>query len=115
MHHAEAAFALLFDDQSVCHCDRGGDHRRATRRGCKVIWNDHSQNVARSPNRIEYLECLGLVRAIMLLPSEQRRVLLLASLTPRNYDEIASACHLPVGTVRSRLSRARAALRKLNN
>ena len=38
---------------------------------------------------------------------------LLLRLTPANYKEIASACGLPVGTIRSRLSRGRETLRKL--
>ncbi len=45
------------------------------------------------------------------LPADQRAVLRLVVLESRSYDETARALHVPVGTVRSRLSRARHALR----
>ena len=47
------------------------------------------------------------------LPAEQREVLLLAAVEDLHYDEIAAALAIPVGTVMSRLSRARVNLRRL--
>lgn len=47
------------------------------------------------------------------LPVEQREVLLLREVEELSYLDIASITGLPVGTVMSRLSRARAALRQL--
>ncbi len=52
-------------------------------------------------------------RAIALLPSEQRAVLLLVTLEDMSYDEVARALAIPIGTVMSRLSRARDKLRAL--
>jgi RNA polymerase sigma-70 factor, ECF subfamily len=86
---------------------------RATRRGRNVVWQESSRISICLPNQIEYLECLDLERAVMSLSDEQRSILLLVGLSAWNYDQIASACNLPVATVRSRLSRGRAALRKL--
>jgi RNA polymerase sigma-70 factor, ECF subfamily len=86
---------------------------RATRRGRNVVWEENSSTPIYLPNQIEYLECLDLERALKSLSDEQRGILLLVVLSPWNYDQIASACNLPVGTVRSRLSRGRATLRKL--
>jgi len=51
--------------------------------------------------------------AVGQLPGPERDVLLLFAWEELSYDEIAAALDIPAGTVRSRLSRARAALRAL--
>ena len=51
--------------------------------------------------------------AIARLPMEQREVVLLIGLEGIRYDEAAEILCVPIGTVRSRLSRARETLRKL--
>lgn len=56
---------------------------------------------------------LDLHRCLMRLPQEQRAVLLLVSLEDMSYDEVARITGVPVGTVMSRLSRARSRLREL--
>jgi RNA polymerase sigma factor (sigma-70 family) len=48
--------------------------------------------------------------ALRALPVEQREVLLLVAVAELTYEETAEALAIPVGTVRSRMSRARAAL-----
>lgn len=50
-------------------------------------------------------------RALQQLPAEQRDVLLLVALEELSYDEVAAALNIPLGTVMSRLSRARERLR----
>ncbi len=52
-------------------------------------------------------------RAIARLPDEQREVLLLVALEDMSYDEAARALDIPIGTVMSRLSRAREKLRAM--
>jgi RNA polymerase sigma-70 factor (ECF subfamily) len=52
-------------------------------------------------------------RAIAHLPSEQRAVLLLVTLEEMSYEEVARALGIPIGTVMSRLSRAREKLRMM--
>jgi hypothetical protein len=54
-----------------------------------------------------------LQRAIDRLPEEQRSVILLVGLEGMRYEEVAEVLGVPVGTVRSRLSRGREALRRL--
>ncbi len=49
--------------------------------------------------------------AMAALPAEMRAVLVLRAFHDLDYPEIAAALDLEVGTVKSRLSRARAALR----
>jgi RNA polymerase sigma-70 factor (ECF subfamily) len=50
-------------------------------------------------------------RGLSLLPSEQREVLLLVALEGMSYREAADVQGVPIGTVMSRLSRARTTLR----
>ena len=56
---------------------------------------------------------LDLQRCLLRLPDEQRAVLLLVSLEDLSYAEVARITGVPVGTVMSRLSRARSRLREL--
>jgi RNA polymerase sigma factor (sigma-70 family) len=56
---------------------------------------------------------LGLARALLALRSGDRDVLLLYAWAELSYREIARALGIPVGTVRSRLSRARKQVREL--
>jgi RNA polymerase sigma-70 factor (ECF subfamily) len=63
----------------------------------------------------EFLDKLlreDLERAIATLPEHYRVVVVLADVEGLKYGEIAEALRLPVGTVRSRLARARCALQR---
>jgi len=51
--------------------------------------------------------------ALALLPEEQREVLILVGASGLSYEEAAEICHVPVGTVKSRVNRARARLAEL--
>jgi RNA polymerase sigma-70 factor (ECF subfamily) len=52
-------------------------------------------------------------RALNDLPAEFKQVVLLCAVEGFQYEEVAAILNIPVGTVRSRLSRGRAALRVL--
>jgi RNA polymerase sigma factor (sigma-70 family) len=52
-------------------------------------------------------------RAIARLPAEQRAVLLLVTLEEMSYETVARTLEIPIGTVMSRLSRAREKLRAM--
>jgi RNA polymerase sigma factor (sigma-70 family) len=56
---------------------------------------------------------LRTARAITELSTEERDVMILRAWEELSYEEIATALGVPVGTVRSRLSRARTHLREL--
>ena len=58
-------------------------------------------------------DALDLERCLQRLPADQRAVLLLVVLEDMGYEETARILAIPVGTVMSRLSRARSRLRAL--
>jgi RNA polymerase sigma-70 factor (ECF subfamily) len=64
------------------------------------------------PGQEVRVELAELLVQVARLPTEQREVLLLAAVEEMKYDEIAAALDIPVGTVMSRLSRAREKLRR---
>lgn len=51
--------------------------------------------------------------ALAQLGEEQRRVIILRDIEGFSYDEIAAVMHVPPGTVKSRINRARKSLQKL--
>jgi RNA polymerase sigma-70 factor (ECF subfamily) len=58
-------------------------------------------------------QMIELQRGLARLPLRQRQVILLVGLEGFSYHETAGILNIPVGTVRSRLSRGRDCLRKL--
>ncbi len=56
---------------------------------------------------------IDLLAALEQLPLEQREPLLLVALEQFSYAEVAEVLRIPIGTVMSRISRGRAALRAL--
>ncbi|AJY47071.1 RNA polymerase sigma factor [Martelella endophytica] len=64
------------------------------------------------PDQEDRAECASIAGALDRLPAEQRVVILLVALDGMAYDEVAELLDVPVGTIRSRLSRGREALRE---
>ena len=62
-----------------------------------------------------HVELIEVMRELGRLPPEQREVLVLAAVEEMRYEEIAALLAIPVGTVMSRLSRAREKLRRVVN
>lgn len=62
---------------------------------------------ARSDSKID------IVAAIGKLPADQREMIVLREFEQMSYDEISQALNIPLGTVESRLYRARVELRRL--
>lgn len=67
--------------------------------------------LARAPVQEDALRHRDLLDALATLPDEQRSVLLLVSVEDLSYAETARVLDIPIGTVMSRLSRARERLR----
>ena len=74
---------------------------------------DELPELAQRASQGDALLLRDLDRAIARLPSEQRAVLLLVTLEEMSYEEVARALDIPIGTVMSRLSRAREKLRMM--
>ena len=74
---------------------------------------DELPELAQRASQGDTLLVRDLDRAIARLPSEQRAVLLLVTLEEMSYEEVARALGIPIGTVMSRLSRAREKLRMM--
>ena len=83
--------------------------RRAVREGSAVGLNESEPLLSRAPQQGKRLEMRDLERAIAKLPEEQRIVILLVGLEGMRYEEVAVVLDVPVGTIRSRLSRGREA------
>lgn len=57
-----------------------------------------------------HLEATDVLRALALLPAAQREALILFSIGHVSYEEMAEICGVAIGTIKSRIARARAAL-----
>jgi RNA polymerase sigma-70 factor (ECF subfamily) len=97
------------------------DHLRRRRRRPAVAFDDHGDDVEhRSVPApafdVAVADRLAIDQALALLPEEFRVAVVLRDVADLDYAEIAGALGIPIGTVRSRIARGRAALaRQLGN
>jgi len=75
--------------------------------------DDELPEMAQRGTQGDALIVRDLDRAVVRLPDEQREVLLLVALEDMSYEEVARALGIPIGTVMSRLSRAREKMRAM--
>lgn len=73
--------------------------------------DDGMPELAQRATQGDALLVRDLQRAVAALPAEQREVLLLVALEDLSYDETARVLGIPIGTVMSRLARAREKVR----
>jgi RNA polymerase sigma-70 factor, ECF subfamily len=97
---------------TILHNQHVNDVRRSAREGISVELTEAPQLTLQS-NAIDSLQLRDLKRAMDKLAPEQRQVILLVGLEGLAYEEVAVILGVPVGTVRSRLSRGRDQLRQL--
>jgi RNA polymerase sigma factor (sigma-70 family) len=82
--------------------------QQSARRGRHVELDDADEAaIARAPNQEDRLRHRDLLRAMETLSEDQRSVLLLVSVEDLPYAEAARVLDIPIGTVMSRLARAR--------
>jgi RNA polymerase sigma factor (sigma-70 family) len=96
------------------------NRRRAQRRHREVLMQLSRErslaNASDSASRAEAAEQMrSALRGISTLPRAQQDVVALCLLSGLSYEDAATALGIPVGTVRSRLARARASLAELNH
>jgi RNA polymerase sigma-70 factor (ECF subfamily) len=98
---------------TILHNQYINQFRRLARERKAVSGGDNEFREIHPPNQIGRLELRDLDRALANLPEEQRLVILLIGLEGMPYKKIAEITGMPLGTVRSRLSRGREQLRYL--
>lgn len=73
----------------------------------------HAANLSIEPDQIDALQLNEFRAALSLLPDEQREALILVGASGFAYEEAAAICGVPVGTIKSRVNRARRRLAQL--
>ena len=96
---------------TIMHNQYVNSVRRLARQGEKIAVE--KVPLASQASQLPRLELRDLENAIARLTEEQRATLLLIGLEGMKYEEVAQICDVPIGTVRSRLSRAREELRRM--
>jgi len=86
--------------------------RSRARRYHESLETEPAAEAVRAPEP-DWLELRDIASALSRLPHEQRAVVLLVGLEQFTYDEAARVLEVPIGTVMSRLSRARERMRVL--
>jgi RNA polymerase sigma-70 factor (ECF subfamily) len=87
--------------------------RRSIRRGHETGIEDvEDYRLAQNASQTDSVVVRDLTKALKQLPSEQVEVLVLVALEGMAYREVAQVLDIPLGTVMSRLSRARQSLRR---
>ncbi|MGO4573809.1 sigma-70 family RNA polymerase sigma factor [Microvirga sp. 2TAF3] len=101
--------AWLFAIQHNLFIDR---LRRQKRRGLQVGTEALADMASPDTGQDEQARMHDILAALDILPEEQRSVLLLVSVEDLSYEEAARALDVPIGTIMSRLSRARERMRR---
>ena len=92
-------------------------HRHSERRRLLLLSRSHEGvasegGFARADERLDAERLMpAIVEALLILPAGDRDTLLLFAWADLTYEQIAAALGIPVGTVRSRLNRARNSLK----
>jgi RNA polymerase sigma-70 factor (ECF subfamily) len=97
--------------RSILHNLYIDELRRGKSRGIEQDIDDMADDFALSTPASDRGAVIDFVRAVNTLSVEHRQVLLLVGLEDMNYREIAEELDIPIGTVMSRLARARERLR----
>ncbi len=98
--------------RSILHNLYIDELRRKRRQGGSVDLSDVENSTAVIAPHRDSAVMIDLDRALASLSLEHRQVLLLVGLEGLNYREVADELEIPVGTVMSRLARARERLRE---
>jgi RNA polymerase sigma-70 factor (ECF subfamily) len=86
---------------------------RRRKREVEDVDGVHAQRVPVLPDQISHLEFEDMRSALARLPVEQREALLLVGAEGLSYEEAAQICGTHLGTIKSRINRARTRLAEL--
>lgn len=103
--------AYLFQTLRNVHIDLC--RKRSTHGEEIPVDTDTMESLSVPPNQEDRLRCGDIAEALDRLPDSQREIVLLVCLEGLAYEEVAEITGIPVGTVRSRLHRGRAALHEM--
>lgn len=87
--------------------------RRKTKREVADVDGTITQNLAEKPAHDGHMQLNDFRKALNQLSDEQREALLLVGASGFSYEEAANMCGVAVGTVKSRINRARAHLAEI--
>ena len=86
---------------------------RKRRREVEDVEGKYADNMKSQPDQEGRIELQEFRAALAQLPSDQREALILVGASGFSYEEAAEICECAVGTIKSRVSRARARLAEL--
>jgi RNA polymerase sigma-70 factor (ECF subfamily) len=86
---------------------------RKRRREVADVDGSLSATLVSKPDQDEHMEFLDFRAALQKLPPDQREALILIGASGLSYEEAAAICRCAVGTMKSRVSRARSRLSEL--
>jgi RNA polymerase sigma-70 factor, ECF subfamily len=88
---------------------------RKRRREVEDVDGKYSGSLATHPEQYGHLDLADFKVALQRLPDDQREALILIGASGFSYEEAAKICDVAVGTIKSRVNRARTALAKALN
>jgi RNA polymerase sigma-70 factor (ECF subfamily) len=86
---------------------------RKRRREVEDVDGSFAGKLESQPNQTSHLEFQELLDALATLPIDQREALTLVGASGCSYQEAAEICHCAVGTIKSRVNRARSRLSEI--
>lgn len=86
---------------------------RKRRREVEDVDGSFAENLASHPEQMGRIEFVEFKKALAELPHDQREALILVGAAGMSYEEAAQICDCAVGTIKSRVNRARRRLAKL--
>ena len=98
---------------TILHNQHVNDVLRSAREGASVPVEEMAAAFPVESNAVNSLQLRDLHQAMSRLPEEQRQIILLVGLEGMRYEHVANILNIPIGTVRSWLSRGRETLRVL--
>jgi RNA polymerase sigma-70 factor (ECF subfamily) len=109
LHEKEGRYVPLSDELGKgLSTDGSGDFGRLNGNGHSPASSGHAESIVEGLERAQIAELLR--EAILTLPDHYREPVTLCDLEGKSYGEAAALLDCPVGTVRSRLNRARSIL-----
>lgn len=82
-------------------------NHRKQRREVQDVEGEHAARLATHPSQNGHMDLADFRQALSRLPDDQREALILIGASGFSYEEAAEICNCAVGTVKSRVNRAR--------